>query len=43
MRQAGAAVSNLESVAFEWARHKDHAHFKALSALLKQGQIGGDE
>jgi len=43
MRQAGAVVSNLESVAFEWARHKDHAQFKALSALLKQGQLGGDE
>ncbi len=42
MRQAGAVVSNLESVAFEWARHKDHAQFKALSALLKQGQLGGD-
>jgi hypothetical protein len=36
MRQAGAVVSNLESVAFEWARHKDHAQFKALSAILKQ-------
>ena len=43
MRQAGAVVSNLESIAFEWARHKDHAQFKALSALLKQGQLGGDE
>jgi nicotinamidase-related amidase len=43
MRQAGAVVSNLESVAFEWARHKDHAQFKALSALLKQGQLGGDD
>jgi len=43
MRQAGAVVSNLESVAFEWARHKDHAHFKALSAILKQGQLGGDD
>ena len=43
MNQAGAVISNLESVAFEWARHKDHAKFKALSALLKQGQIGGDE
>ncbi len=42
MRQAGAVVSNLESVAFEWARHKDHAQFKALSAILKQGQLGGD-
>ena len=43
MRQAGAAVSNLESVAFEWARHKDHAQFKAMSAIFKQGQIGGDD
>ena len=43
MRQAGAVVSNLESVAFEWARHKDHAQFKAMSALFKQGQVGGDE
>ena len=42
MRQAGAAVSNLESVAFEWARHKDHAQFKAMSAIFKQGQLGGD-
>ena len=42
MRQAGAVVSNLESVAFEWARHKDHAQFKAMSAIFKQGQIGGD-
>lgn len=43
MRQAGAVVSNLESVAFEWARHKDHAQFKAMSALFKQGQVGGDD
>lgn len=42
MRQAGAVVSNLESVGFEWARHKDHAQFKAMSALFKQGQLGGD-
>ena len=42
MRQAGAVVSNLESVGFEWARHKDHAEFKAMSALFKQGQLGGD-
>lgn len=43
MQQAGAVVSNLESVAFEWARHKDHARFKAMSALFKQGQLGGDD
>jgi nicotinamidase-related amidase len=41
MRQAGAAVTNLESVGFEWARHKDHPSFKALSAILKRGQLGG--
>lgn len=43
MRQAGAVVSNLESVGFEWARDKDHAQFKAMSSLFKQGQLGGDE
>ncbi len=43
MQQAGAVVSNLESVAFEWARDKDHARFKAMSALFKQGQLGGDD
>ena len=43
MRQAGAVVSNLESVGFEWARHKDHAQFKAMSALYKQGQLGGED
>lgn len=39
MRQAGAIVTNHESVGFEWARDKDHPRFKALSALLKQGQL----
>jgi nicotinamidase-related amidase len=39
MRQAGAVVTNHESVGFEWARDKDHPRFKALSALLKQGQL----
>lgn len=38
MAAAGATLSNHESVAFEWARDKDHAGFKALSALLKEGQ-----
>lgn len=38
MAQAGAVITNHESVAFEWARHKDHAQFKAVSALLKEGQ-----
>lgn len=39
MAQAGAALTNHESVAFEWARHKDHPAFKALSSLLKEGQL----
>jgi nicotinamidase-related amidase len=38
MSQAGAVITNLESVAFEWARHKDHPSFKALNALLKPGE-----
>lgn len=41
MRQSGAVITNLESVGFEWARHKDHPRFKAFSALLKEGQLGG--
>jgi len=40
MRQAGAIVTSLESVGFEWARDKDHPAFKAWSAILKQGQLG---
>jgi hypothetical protein len=42
MQQAGAAVTNHESIAFEWARTKDHPRFKALSALLKEGQPTGE-
>jgi len=42
MRQAGAVVTNHESVGFEWARDKDHPSFKALSNLLKEGQLAGD-
>ena len=38
MAAAGATITNHESVAFEWARTKDHPSFKALSALLKEGQ-----
>jgi len=38
MAAAGATISNHESVAFEWARHKDHPAFKAVSALFKAGQ-----
>ena len=42
MQQAGAQVTNHESVAFEWARDKDHPQFKAMSALMKEGQLTGD-
>jgi nicotinamidase-related amidase len=40
MADAGAVITNHESVAFEWARHKEHPAFKEMSALLKTGQIG---
>ena len=38
MAQAGAVLTNHESVGFEWARDKNHPQFKALSALMKEGQ-----
>jgi nicotinamidase-related amidase len=38
MTQAGAVLTNHESVGFEWARHKDHPQFKAMSNLFKEGQ-----
>ncbi len=41
MQQAGAVVTNHESVGFEWARDKDHPHFRAMSTLLKEGQLEG--
>ncbi len=41
MVQAGAVLTNHESVAFEWARDKNHPGFKALSMLLKEGQLTG--
>lgn len=39
MEQAGAVLTNHESVAFEWARDKNHPAFKDMSNLLKGGQI----
>lgn len=42
MAQKGAVITNCESVGFEWARDKDHAAFKAMSNLLKEGQLTGD-
>jgi nicotinamidase-related amidase len=39
MARAGAVITNHESVAFEWARHKDHPSFKSVSALFQEGQL----
>jgi nicotinamidase-related amidase len=39
MQQAGARITNHESVAFEWARTKDHPSFKAMNRLLREGQL----
>ena len=41
MAVAGATITNHESVAFEGARDKNHPQFKALSALMKEGQPQG--
>lgn len=35
-RQCGAVISCFESLAFEWVRTKDHARFKAMSALVRE-------
>jgi len=35
-RGCGALITCYESVAFEWARTKDHACFKAMSAIIKE-------
>lgn len=40
MQQAGAVISNHESVAFEWARSKEHPQFKAMNQILREGQLG---
>jgi nicotinamidase-related amidase len=41
MAQAGAAITNHESVAFEWARTKNHEAFRAMNRLLREGQLEG--
>lgn len=38
MQQAGATITNCESVGFEWARNKDHPQFRTMSGLFRQGQ-----
>ena len=42
MAAAGATITNHESVAFEWARDKNHPGFKAMSNLMKEGQPTGE-
>lgn len=41
MAQAGATLTNHESVGFEWARDKNHPGFAAMNALLREGQPAG--
>lgn len=38
MTQAGAVLTNHESVGFEWAKDKNHPRFKEMSNLFKEGQ-----
>jgi nicotinamidase-related amidase len=35
LRQAGATITNTESVLFEWLRDASHPQFKAVTALIK--------
>ena len=41
MQQAGARLTNHETVAFEWARSNEHPKFKQLNRLLRDGQLTG--
>lgn len=41
MAAAGAAITNHESVGFEWCRDKSHPRFREMSSLFKGGQPGG--
>jgi nicotinamidase-related amidase len=43
MQQAGAVITNHESVCFEWARSKEHACFKDMNRILRDGQLTGEE
>jgi nicotinamidase-related amidase len=38
MTQAGAILTNHESVGFEWARDKNHPRFREMVELFKRGQ-----
>lgn len=35
MQQAGAIITNTESVLFEWMKDAKHEHFKTISALIR--------
>jgi nicotinamidase-related amidase len=35
LQQQGAAITNYESVLFEWLRDSNHPEFKKISALLR--------
>ena len=35
MQQAGAIITNTESIVFEWLKDAKHAQFKAISALIR--------
>ena len=37
--EAGAVITNHESVGFEWARSKDHERFRAMNRLFREGQV----
>lgn len=39
MTQAGAFLTNHESVGFEWARDKSHPNFKAVNQIFREGQL----
>lgn len=40
MQQAGAVITNHESVCFEWALSKEHPQFRAMNQILREGQLG---
>jgi nicotinamidase-related amidase len=39
MQQAGAQITNHESVCFEWCRDSSHPGFKAMNRILREGQL----
>jgi nicotinamidase-related amidase len=39
MQQAGAQITNHESVCFEWARDSKHPGFKEMNRILREGQL----